>query len=225
MAGWPQGAGRRAGAHDRGAGERERPADGRLGGAGEVGEDADAVHLADHLLAEPAQPGLSRPGRSGEGEGLQAERVQGAQDAEGVADRRGSGGAEQHGYAAAVAGVGGLPRGVHEPQALGVGVDDRPDQVQLLQGGADGPLTRQALRKVQRPEQRADVALAHPRHIGVHPALAQFQVVPGQLTQHPGQPAVAVGDGVRDQEGVRLGQLGRGLGGPGHGGVVGGGDG
>lgn len=147
--------------------------------------------------------------------------MQGAQDGEGVADRRGSGGAQQDGNPTAVAGVGGLAGAVREPQALGVGVDDRPDQVQLLQRGSHGPLAREALREVQRPEQRADVPLAHARHIGVHAALAQLQVVAGQLTQHPRQSAVAVGDGVRDEEGVRLGQLrgrrgGRGCGGSGH---------
>ncbi len=80
--------------------------------------------------------------------------------------------------------------------------DHRAHQVELFQGGGDGPVRGQPLGQVQGAEQRADMALPQPRHIGVDSALSQLQVVPGQVAQRPGQSAVAVGDGVRDEQGV-----------------------
>ncbi len=174
-----QGAGRGAGAQDRRLGDRDGAADGGRGGAREVGQHAEPVHLADHLLAEPGQPRLARPGRTGEGEHAQAQGVQHAQDADRVVERGCGGGPEDDGDPSAVAGVGDLPGGARETQPLGMAPGHRPDQVELFQGGADGPVTGEALRQMQRPEQRADVAAPHPGHIGVDGALAELQVVPG----------------------------------------------
>ncbi len=196
-----QRAGGGAGEDDRRLGEGETAAGGGVGGTGEVGQDAEAVHLADHLLAEPGQPRLTRPGGPGEREQPQSEGVQGAQDAEGVADRGGHRGSGDHGGTAAVAGVGELPGVVREPQPLGVGADHRTDQVELFEGGADGPLAGEGIGQVQRPELGADVARAQPGQIGAEGALAEFEVVPGQAPQHPGQPVVAVGHGMDGEEG------------------------
>ena len=138
--------------------------------------------------------------------------MQGAQDAERVAERARSGGAEHDGDAAAVVGVGDLRRGVGHAQALGVGLDHRLHQVELLQGRADGTVPGEPLGQVQRPEQGAHMPFPHPRHIRVHGALAQLQVEPGQVAQRPGQTAVAVGDGVAGEEGVGpLQRVGTGL--------------
>lgn len=100
--------------------------------------------------------------------------------------------------------------GVRQAQALGVGADHRVDQIQLLQGGAHRPVPVEALGQVQRPEQRADMPLPQPRHIGVHRTLPQLQVEPRQMPQRPRQPAVAVRDRVRGEDGVRALQRGGG---------------
>ncbi|CAM5487915.1 hypothetical protein SVIOM342S_05904 [Streptomyces violaceorubidus] len=201
-----QRAGRGAGAQRRGLGHREGTADGLRGGAGEVGDHSEAVHLPDDLLAEPGQPRLARPAHPGQRQGAQAEGVQGAQDAEAVAEGGGARGTGQHGDPAAVAGVDGLPRVVGQAQALRVGPHDRLDQVELLQRGTDRPVPVEGLGQVQRPQQRAHVPRAQPRHVGVDCALAQLQVVPGQVLERPRQAVAAVGDGVGGQHGERAAQ-------------------
>jgi hypothetical protein len=183
-------------------GDGEGAAGGLLAGAGEVGDHAEPVHLADGLLAEPGEPLLARPGDAAEREDAQAEEVQGAQYGEGVAEGGGSGGAEQHGGASAVAGVGDIPGAVRQAQALGVGAGDGLHEVELLDGGRDGAVAAAAVGQVQRPEQGTDVAAPKPGDVGVDAALAEFQVVPVQVAQRPRQSAVAVGDGVGGEQGA-----------------------
>ena len=89
-----------------------------------------------------------------------------------------------------------------EPQPLRVGAHHRTDQVELFQGGAHGPVAVEGLGQVQRPELGADVARAQPGQIGAEGALAEFEVVPGQVPQHPRQPVVAVGHRVGGEEGT-----------------------
>jgi hypothetical protein len=84
-----------------------------------------------------------------------------------------------------------------------MGPDDGLHQVQLLQRRAYGPVAADALGQVQRPEQRADMPLPQPRHIGVDGTLAELQVEPRQMPQRPRQSAVPVGDGMRGEDGVR----------------------
>ncbi len=120
--------------------------------------------------------------------------MQDAQHGEGVAEGGCAGGAEEDGDASAVARVDDLPGGARGAQALGVGGDDRTDEVELFQ--RDGHRAPGVLGEVQGPQDRADPAFPEPGDVRVDGALAEFEVVPAQVAQGPRQGAVPVGDGV-----------------------------
>ncbi len=117
-----------------------------------------------------------------------AEGVQGAQDAQGVAEGGRAYRAEQHGDAAAVAGVDDLPGGAGGPQSRVMGGDDPLRQVQLLQGRGERPVAVVSFRQVQRPEHGADLPLPQPRQIRVDGALPRSRSYQGSPRSVHGRP-------------------------------------